>query len=109
ELCLGQAVGRTTKQGDRRCLFGIAGPEETVARALQQRFGCRAVVVTLRAPSGSGRRTRSAIALAGGALHRGPRSTADILDPIGAGDAFSAGLIAALLRSDTWATPLPGG
>ena len=109
EPFLGQVDVLITNQEDPRILFGIAGPEETVARALQQRFGCRAVVVTLRAPSGSGRRTRSAIALAGGALHRGPRSAADILDPIGAGDAFSAGLIAALLRSDDWATALRWG
>ncbi len=109
EPLLGQVDVLITNQEDPRALFGIAGPEETVARALQERFGCRAVVVTLREPAGSARRTRGAIALAGGTLHRGPRSAADIVDPIGAGDAFSAGLIAALLRSDDWGTAVRWG
>jgi len=98
-----------TNEEDPRAVFGIEGNAEDVARALQKRFGCRAVVVTLREPTGSGRRTRSAIALVGGTLHRGPRSAADIVDPIGAGDAFSAGLIAALLRADDWRAALRWG
>ena len=102
EPLLGQVDVLISNQEDPRAVFGITGGEDVVARTLQQRFGCRAVVITLREPSGAGRRTRGAIALAGGTMHRGPRGDAGVVDPIGAGDAFSAGLIAALLRSDDW-------
>ena len=109
EPLLGQVDVLITNQEDPRAVFGLAGGEDVVARALQERFGCRAVVVTLREPSGSGRRTRSAIALADGTIHRGPSCDVGVVDPIGAGDAFCAGLIAGLLRSDDWGTAVRWG
>jgi 2-dehydro-3-deoxygluconokinase len=98
-----------TSQQDPGVVFGIAGADEVVARTLQERFRCRAVVVTQREPAGSGRRTRSAVALADGTIHRGPRRDVKVVDPIGAGDAFCAGLIASLLRSGDWDAALRSG
>jgi len=44
----------------------------------------------------------SAILLAEGTLHRAPRYEVEIVDRIGAGDAFSGGLIAARLGKQGW-------
>ena len=40
---------------------------------------------------------------AGGQVHRAPRYEVEIVDRIGAGDAFSAGLIFGMLECNDWA------
>jgi len=74
---------------DARVLFGNDGKPEAMARALQGAFGCRRVCVTLGA-EGAG-------ALDGDAWVQSPAAPVTIVDPIGRGDAFTAGVLYALL------------
>jgi len=100
---------------DTRVVFGIgarAGDDTfirvdtevyaEVARRLQERFGVRAVAITLRENPLVWRNTWSALVYADGELHCAPRYEVEIVDRIGAGDAFSAGLIFAFLRNNDW-------
>jgi 2-dehydro-3-deoxygluconokinase len=102
-----------TTEEDTRVVFGIesgrsaagytaveASSYAQVARELQARFGFRAVAITLRENPRVWLNTWSAIALAGGELHEAPRYEVEIVDRIGAGDAFSAGFIAGALEGD---------
>jgi 2-dehydro-3-deoxygluconokinase len=75
---------------DARDLFGMTGEGLTVATALQVRLGVRTVVVTMG--------SRGALALQdGSACERGGYQVA-VIDRIGAGDAFAAGLLWGLLE-----------
>jgi 2-dehydro-3-deoxygluconokinase len=85
-----------TTEEDTRVVFGIGavakdGYEHVdqesyahVALALEKRFGFRAVVA------------------ADGKIHRAPRYEVEVVDRIGAGDAFSAGLIVSRLENHGW-------
>jgi 2-dehydro-3-deoxygluconokinase len=70
---------------DAELLFGLTGEPETVAGAFQRKFGIATVVLTLGADG--------AVAVADRAyrLRRVPR--VEIVDPLGAGDAFAAGFL----------------
>jgi 2-dehydro-3-deoxygluconokinase len=72
------------------------------ARALQKRFGFRAVAVTLRENPRVLLNTWSAIVAAEDKIYRAPRYEVEVVDRIGAGDAFSAGLIVACLENRGW-------
>ncbi len=73
-----------------------------IARTLQKRFEFRAVAVTLRENPRVLLNTWSAIVAAEDKIHRAPRYEVEVVDRIGAGDAFSAGLIVGCLENRGW-------
>lgn len=103
-----------TTEEDTRVVFGIGsdteGGYETVdawaydhvARTLAKRFGFRAVAITLRENPRVLLNSWSAIIAAEGEIHRAPRYEVEVIDRIGAGDAFSAGLIVSRLENRDW-------
>jgi 2-dehydro-3-deoxygluconokinase len=103
-----------TTEEDTRVVFGIGGDAhgdferveaasyEQVALALAQRFGFRAVAVTLRENPRVLLNSWSAIVAADGVIHRAPCYEVEVIDRIGAGDAFSAGLIVGALQGRSW-------
>jgi 2-dehydro-3-deoxygluconokinase len=103
-----------TTEEDTRLVFGIGaeakdGYEQVdaesyahVARSLEKRFNLRAVAVTLRENPRVWLNSWSAIVAAGGKFHRAPRYVVEVVDRIGAGDAFSAGLIVSRLENRGW-------
>ncbi|MFL5452438.1 MAG: PfkB family carbohydrate kinase [Myxococcales bacterium] len=103
-----------TTEEDARVVFGIGAESsdsyehlqselyDDVARSLAQRFGFRAVAITLRENPRVLLNSWSAIVLAEGKVHRGPRYEVEVIDRIGAGDAFSAGLIVGRLENRGW-------
>jgi 2-dehydro-3-deoxygluconokinase len=89
----------TTDQ-DARLVFGL-GAESTnapaeLARTLKQRFGTGAVAITLS------EHPLAAVVAADGQEHTAPRYEIDVVDRIGAGDAFSGGLIVSRLEKRGW-------
>ncbi len=87
----------TTTLEDARVVFGIGGDDSAeVARALQKRFGVSAVAVTLRDNA------VAAVLAADGKVYSAPRFAVESVDPIGAGDAFSGGLIVSRLEHRDW-------
>ena len=103
-----------TTEEDTRVVFGIgaeakdsyervdAESYEQVARTLENQFDLRAVAITVRENPRVLLNTWSAIVVAGGAVHRSPRYEVEVVDRIGAGDAFSAGLIVSRLENRGW-------
>jgi 2-dehydro-3-deoxygluconokinase len=103
-----------TTEEDTRVVFGIAGQTKDgyervdaesyveVARALEERFDLRAVAITLRENPRVLLNSWSAIVAAEGKIHRSPRYEVEVVDRIGAGDAFSAGLIVSCLENRGW-------
>jgi 2-dehydro-3-deoxygluconokinase len=104
-----------TTEEDTRVVFGIGDAEAKdhyakmeaeyytqVALALAKRFEFRAVAVTLRENPRVLLNTWSAIVAADGKIHRAPRYEVEVVDRIGAGDAFSAGLIVSRLENQSW-------
>jgi 2-dehydro-3-deoxygluconokinase len=72
-------------RADAERVFGLAGEPEMVAGALQRKFGIATVVVTLGADG--------AVAVAD-RLYRARRvPRVEVVDPLGAGDAFAAGFL----------------
>ena len=71
------------------------------------------MAVTLRESTGNDpsklRKARGAMLLVEGTVHHAPRVEMDVVDPIGAGDAFDAGLIAARLLEKSWDAALRWG
>jgi 2-dehydro-3-deoxygluconokinase len=104
-----------TTEEDTRVVFGI-GAEKTsdsydhvdadsfvqVANTLEKRFNLRAVAITLRENPRVLLNTWSAVVAADGKFYRAPRYEVEVVDRIGAGDAFSAGLIVARLENLGW-------
>jgi 2-dehydro-3-deoxygluconokinase len=103
-----------TTEEDTRVVFGLGGDAdvgfervdaasyEQVALALAERFGFRAVAVTLRENPRVLLNSWSAVVAADGAIHRAPCYEVEVIDRIGAGDAFSAGLIVGALEQRSW-------
>jgi 2-dehydro-3-deoxygluconokinase len=103
-----------TTEEDTRLVFGIgaeskdtyeqvdAEPFAHVARSLEKKFKLRAVAVTLRENPRVLLNSWSAIVAAGGEIHRAPRYEVEVVDRIGAGDAFSGGLIVSRLENRGW-------
>jgi 2-dehydro-3-deoxygluconokinase len=104
-----------TTEEDTRVVFGIGDAEAKdhyakieaeyytqVALALAKRFDFRAVAVTLRENPRVLLNGWSAIVAADGKIHRAPRYEVEVVDRIGAGDAFSAGLIVSRLENQGW-------
>jgi 2-dehydro-3-deoxygluconokinase len=75
---------------DAARLFGLSGEPEAVARTLRQRFGVPLAIVTA-GPEGA--------VAASDAIHRAPRIGAvNVVDPVGAGDAFAGGFLCGYLE-----------
>jgi 2-dehydro-3-deoxygluconokinase len=103
-----------TTEEDTRVVFGIGADKSEsydrvdaesyaqVARTLEERFDLSAVAVTLRENPRVLLNTWSAIVVAEGNVHRAPRYEVEVVDRIGAGDAFSAGLIVSRLENRHW-------
>src|SRR5512139_61712 len=113
-----------TAEGDAGRVFGIfpenaserqdfhsidAGPYRVVAERLQQRFGLKAVAVTLRGNPSVWRNTWRALLYASGRCYVGLEHEVEIVDRIGAGDAFSAGLIYGCLVQQSYEQALRYG
>jgi 2-dehydro-3-deoxygluconokinase len=107
-----------TTEEDTRVVFGVETPEadatnaaayEPIARTLQARFGFKAVAVTLRENPLVWRNTWTGFVLADGVRHDAPRYDVEIVDRIGAGDAFSAGLIYGASSGAGWARAVEYG
>lgn len=97
-----------TGEDSARAVFGVSGDTpEQVARELQRRYDVPAIALTLRegapgGPGGTRATTWRAMVLADDRLHCSPTFDVDVVDPIGAGDAFAAGLIFGRLRDASW-------
>jgi 2-dehydro-3-deoxygluconokinase len=103
-----------TTEEDTRVVFGIgaetkdgyervdAESYEQVARTLENQFDLRAVAITVRENPLVLLNSWSAIVAADGEIHRAPRYEVEVVDRIGAGDAFSAGLIVSRLENRGW-------
>jgi 2-dehydro-3-deoxygluconokinase len=100
---------------DTRLVFGVKGGRskseyssvdaasyEEVARTLQDRFGFKAVAITLRENPKVWLNTWRAIVRADGEMYEGPRYEMEVVDRIGAGDAFCAGFIFGSLVLRGW-------
>ena len=103
-----------TTEEDTRVVFGIgAATADTYDRvdtesyaqtaiALEKRFDFRAVAITLRENPRVLLNSWSAIVAADGKIHRAQRYEVEVVDRIGAGDAFAAGLIVSRLENRGW-------
>jgi 2-dehydro-3-deoxygluconokinase len=103
--CLGELMSYTdvliTTEEDVAKVFGITGrTEEEVAKQLTERFGLRVVAITLRDNPLVWRNSWTAVAFAGGTAYSTRRYEVEIVDRLGAGDSFAAGLIHGLLDED---------
>ena len=78
------------------------GSAEDVAHELQQRYALPAVAITVRDSKRTRSATWSALVVADGAAHCAPPLSCEVVDPLGAGDAFAGGLIAARLHNESW-------
>lgn len=103
-----------TTEEDARVVFGIGAESKDdyarvdaeshaeVARALEKRFELSAVAITLRENPRVLLNSWSAIIAANGKIHAAPRYEVEVVDRIGAGDAFSGGLIVSRLENRGW-------
>ena len=80
-----------------RTVFGVGE-----AQKLQEGLGVGVVALTQRKDAGAWSQEFSAVVHADGVVHRGPTFHMAVVDPIGAGDAFVAGLIFGKLRCNDW-------
>ncbi len=79
-------------QQDAATVFGFKGEPEAVLRALRDRFGAKRAAMTIG--------EAGAIGLDGDTIHTAEGYPVEIVDRIGAGDAFAAGVICGLLEND---------
>lgn len=91
EPLLSQVTVLISTAEDAQVLFGIGGSAQAVAEALRARFPCEVVAVTDGA--------QFAAASAGRTFERGGFKV-DVVDRIGAGDAFAAGFLHGYLARD---------
>jgi 2-dehydro-3-deoxygluconokinase len=89
-----------TTDEDARLVFGLGAESANApveeARTLKQRFGISAVAITLS------ENPLAAVVAADGQDHTVPRYEIEAVDRIGAGDAFSGGLIVSRLENRGW-------
>ena len=93
-----------TTEEDTGVVFGMTHEQDTeayegIARALEKKFDFDAVAVTLPLTL---RNSSSAVVAAQGQTYYAPRHEVEVIDRIGAGDAFSAGLIVSRLENRGW-------
>ncbi|PYO87460.1 MAG: 2-dehydro-3-deoxygluconokinase [Gemmatimonadetes bacterium] len=82
-----------------RAMLGAEASGDALASALADRFGCRAVAITQREILGPREHAWSAVLYdsRAGTVVRSYRHVVQVVDRVGGGDSFTAGLIAALL------------
>ncbi len=102
-LVLGIAA---TGHGDENFASVSAEPYKEVAHKLADRFGFKAVAITLRENPSVLRNTWTAIVYAGGNLYQDRKYDLELVDRLGGGDSFSAGLIYGWLTHSDWQTAL---
>lgn len=95
QACLGLEVAGADVAAGR---LDVAAYRETAARVARE-FGCAFVAITLRESLSASRNGWSAVLWDAGAaeLHEGPRFDVTLVDRIGGGDSFAAGLIHGLV------------
>ena len=82
-------------------LFGVTGDDfAAVARTLCERFGLRAAVAVKREAPRVWLNRFGGMGVCDGAYHETPLHEVEVVDRLGAGDAFAAGLIHGLLADD---------
>jgi 2-dehydro-3-deoxygluconokinase len=85
---------------DAATIWGVVGEPEQVLRELKERFGVPVVAMTVREDSGVLRTRLSSLAIAD-RLYRGTKTyDVEVVDRLGVGDSFAAGLIYGYLRGD---------
>jgi 2-dehydro-3-deoxygluconokinase len=90
-----------TTEEDVERVFRITGKDyEDVAAQLARRFPLQVVAITLRENPLVWKNTWTAIAYQGGTVYRTRLHEVEIVDRLGAGDSFAAGLIHGLLDGD---------
>ena len=82
-----------TPLADADLLFDVTGPGASVAREMKARYGCGAVVVTMGGDGAVACDDRDDWAVA-------PHTLGQVVDRVGAGDAFNAGIIMGFLQGD---------
>ena len=95
-----------TSAEEARTVFGLAVPESgsdrerIAAEALRDRFGFAQVALTMRQGESAVATNWGAMLLAEGRAFFSPRHEIEIVDRVGAGDAFTGALIFSLMRRD---------
>ena len=90
-----------TTEEDAEKVFGITGKDyEEVAGKTAAKFGLKIVAITLRENPLVWKNKWTAIAHQAGVIHRAKTYEVEIVDRLGAGDSFAAGLIHGLLDGD---------
>jgi 2-dehydro-3-deoxygluconokinase len=90
-----------TTEEDAERIFGVSGKDyEEVCAQLARRFPVKVVTVTLRENPLVWKNSWTAIAYRDGQVFRTRRFEVEIVDRLGAGDSFAAGLIYGLLDND---------
>jgi 2-dehydro-3-deoxygluconokinase len=86
-----------------RAMLGVEATGDALASTLADRFGCRAVAITQREILGPREHAWSAVLYdrATHAVVRSHRHVVQVVDRVGGGDSFTAGLIAALLTQQS--------
>ncbi len=83
-----------TTEEDTERVFGITAPGyEDVARRLAEEYDLQAVAITLRETPSVWRNRWSAMVYARGEVVHGPAFDIEIVDRVGAGDAFAGGFL----------------
>jgi 2-dehydro-3-deoxygluconokinase len=103
-----------TTEEDARVVFGVGAQSRDdyahvdadafaqVGRELAKRFDCDAVAITLRENPRVLLNSWSGLVVVDGKTHTAPKYEVEVVDRIGAGDAFSGGLIVARLEGRDW-------
>lgn len=90
-----------TNPEDAERFFGVSAADpEQAAAATAERYHLVAVAMTLREMPSVWRNVVSAVGHAGGRTVRAPRHEVEVVDRLGSGDAFVAGLLHGLLDGD---------
>ncbi|HID95613.1 MAG TPA: sugar kinase [Candidatus Latescibacteria bacterium] len=104
EKCLSRLMGKVdiliTTQFDTETVFGMKGSYEEIASQLKERFGLSVVAITLREVRTVLTGGWTSLALADGRFYRGKMYDVEIIDRVGAGDAYTAGFIYGYLTGD---------
>ncbi|MGZ3567369.1 MAG: PfkB family carbohydrate kinase [Thermodesulfobacteriota bacterium] len=88
-----------TTEEDANVVFGIKEKDyEAVAEKLAQAFGIKTVAITLREDLSVWKNNWTAIAYQDGKIFRDKKYEVEIVDRVGAGDAFTSGLLYGWLR-----------
>lgn len=84
---------------DLNTLFGFSGEPAEIAEQAQRRFNFKGVALSLRGKSPEGALWRDSLVLTD-RFYPGTRYTFELVDPLGSGDAFTAGFLYGLLVDD---------